>query len=91
MNSRPFKQMLAFETEIRFQDRTNGHSRVRLRVLFLNEAKETCTGEQHDYNETLAFLMLNRPISHDEVQKIAYYTLNLYRRENLWNKKNPGL
>ena len=31
MNSRPFKQMLAFETEIRFQDRTNGHSRVRLR------------------------------------------------------------
>ena len=23
--------MLAFETEIRFQDRTNGHSRVRLR------------------------------------------------------------
>lgn len=80
--------MLAFETEIRFQDRTNGHSCVRLcPSLCLELSKEGTAMKLENsinyYYTVLALrLLLERGlISEDEYGKICRYNAEFYKPE----------
>ena len=78
--------MLAFETEIRFQDRIYGHSYVRLRPsLYLELRKGGITvnldGSINHYYAVLALrLLLERGlISEDEYGKICRYNAEFFK------------
>ena len=78
--------MLAFETEIRFQDRTHGHSCVRLRPsLYLEMCKGGTAMKLENsinyYYTVLALrLLLERGlISEDEYGKICRYNAEIFR------------
>ena len=78
--------MLAFETEIRFQDRTNGHSRVRLRPsLYLERSKGGTAMKLENsinyYYTVLALrLLVERGlISEDEYGKICRYNADFFK------------
>ena len=80
--------MLAFETEIRFQDRTYGHSRVRLRPSLCLELSKGGTAMKLEnsinyYYTVLALrLLLERGlISEDEYGKICRYNAEFYKPE----------
>ena len=78
--------MLAFETEIRFQDRTYGYSRVRLRPsLYLERSKGGTAMKLENsinyYYTVLALrLLLERGlISEDEYGKICRYNADFFK------------
>ena len=80
--------MLAFETEIRFQDRTYGHSRVRLRPSLCLDLCKGGTAMKLEnsinyYYTVLALrLLLERGlISEDEYGKICRYNAEFYKPE----------
>ena len=78
--------MLAFETEIRFQDRIYGHSCVRLRPSLCLEQSKGGTAMKLEnsinyYYTVLALrLLLERGlISEDEYGKICRYNAEIFR------------
>lgn len=78
--------MLAFETEIRFQDRTYGHSCVRLRPsLYLERSKGGTAMKLENsinyYYTVLALrLLLERGlINEDEYGKICRYNAEFFK------------
>lgn len=78
--------MLAFETEIRFQDRTYGHSRVRLRPSLCLDLCKGGTAMKLEnsinyYYTVLALrLLLERGlISEDEYGKICRYNAEIFK------------
>ena len=78
--------MLAFETEIRFQDRTYGHSRVRLRPSLCLDLCKGGTAMKLEnsinyYYTVLALhLLLERGlINEDEYGKICRYNAEFFR------------
>ena len=80
--------MLAFETEIRFQDRTYGHSRVRLRPSLCLDLCKGGTAMKLEnsinyYYTVLALrLLLERGlISEDEYGKICRYNAEIFKPE----------
>ena len=78
--------MLAFETEIRFQDRTYGHSRVRLRPsLCLDLCKGgTAMKLENSINyyytvQAVRILLERGLISEDEYGKISRYNAEFFK------------
>ena len=78
--------MLAFETEIRFQDRTYGHSRVRLCPSLCLEMCKGGTAMKLEnfinyyYTQKALRLLLERGlISEDEYGKICRYNAEIFR------------
>ena len=78
--------MLAFETEIRFQDRIHGHSRVRLcPSLYLERSKGGTAMKLENsinyYYTVLALrLLLERGlVSEDEYGKICRYNADFFK------------
>ena len=80
--------MLAFETEIRFQDRIHGHSRVRLRPsLCLEMCKGGTTVKLENFinyyyaKKALQYLLEHGLISKAECETACRYNAEIFRPE----------
>lgn len=78
--------MLAFETEIRFQDRIHGHSRVRLRPSLCLERNKggTAVKLENSINyyyakKALRFLLEQGLLSETEYEIVCRYNAEIFR------------